>query len=851
MAPKATPKKQAPTPTAKAPEDAAATIRESSTATEKTVAPATAASTLGYENSSLLMPKETRQAMKDGTPKAAPPAKAGGSVDAAFGTSATHATGQLSEAGPQTTKEPSKSIVKGVDPEAPPSAMERLAQFGSALYSAPQAKADPPKAKAAAKPAGGAAATETPKAGNAAPPAPAKAAATQKPGALKGPLAAAAGVTPSQAIADVVSMKPQVAEAAFAKTAPAIRVDGLMTKPQGPMFNASQSSPVQANGVSGAAQGYAAMAAPMLDRVDPLRQIPREGPATVAVARAMEAAKATGEPAVTTGGKLPRATISKKYQIVLVTAELAPYSKTGGLGEALDGISVSLAALGHRVMVVTPRYDQYKDAWDTSFWSSVEIGGKSEPVHFFHAYKQKVDQVFVDHPCFLNCIDGMTGSKLYGPQFGEDFIDNQARFAYFCKAALVAIRQLPLGGFPYGEDVLVVANDWHAGLVPMFIEAERELSAGHWPKERTKVVSLTHNAVYQGRFELEEGLADILGVPQKLVDAITFKMPIQIGEFNKKVACVNHLAAGLVFADRALTVSPTYALEVSTIPEKGVELQDLFSARKCAGVVNGIKEGVSSLNETFLSKACITCGPFTTASLDAAKSEMKSAYLKNSTLSASKGPMLCFIGRLDVQKGYDLMLAALEEVLPELSMQVVIIGSGRADLVTATKKLEKTFPDKVAYEGWMGPERYGIIVGSDYTIFTSRWEPCGLVQMECMRLGTVPIVAPTGGLRDTVEDGVTGFWTDRVMTDECEVCEESVASIVKVLRRVVELHTTSPEKVSEMRKAAMATAAEYTWSNAALQYEALFEEVGVVDVLPSIQGTDGRTVTLQEDNMVC
>merc|ERR1719375_1831441 len=108
-------------------------------------------------------------------------------------------------------------------------------------------------------------------------------------------------------------------------------------------------------------------------------------------------------------GKLPKTGITKKYQIVLVTAELGPYSKTGGLGEAMDGLSVALAALGHRVMVVTPRYDQYEDAWDTSFWSTVKMGGKDESVHFFHAYKQKVDQVFVDHPCFLANVWGKTG----------------------------------------------------------------------------------------------------------------------------------------------------------------------------------------------------------------------------------------------------------------------------------------------------------------------------------------------------------------------------------------------------------------------------------------------------------
>jgi len=279
----------------------------------------------------------------------------------------------------------------------------------------------------------------------------------------------------------------------------------------------------------------------------------------------------------------------------------------------------------------------------------------------------------------------------------------------------------------------------------------------------------------------------------------------------------------------------------------GVELEKLFLARRCTGIINGVKEGVSARDEKFLKSASITCGPFTVATVDAAKAEMKRAYLSGASLSASKGPMVCFIGRLDVQKGYDLLLAALEEVLLDTEMQVVIVGAGRTDLTTQTKALAKQYPSKVCYEGWMGPERYAVLGACDYTLFPSRWEPCGLVQMECMRLGTVPVVAPTGGLKDTVEDGITGFWTDSLMTDECTLCEESVASIARVLRRMANSFVSSPKKVTEMRQAAMATSAEFTWSNAALQYEAVFEELGAVNVLP--QCAEGL-VTLQADAVV-
>merc|ERR1719428_1853051 len=383
----------------------------------------------------------------------------------------------------------------------------------------------------------------------------------------------------------------------------------------------------------------------------------------------------------------------------------------------------------------------------------------------------------------------------------------------------------------------------------MFIEADREMSAGNWPRSRTKVISLTHNAVYQGRFKLEPGLADVLGVSEKFVKNITFNMPLLIGP-NKKEATVNALGASLVYCDRALTVSPTYAAEISTLPEKGVELQDLYLAKECTGIVNGVKEAISPLNEVFLKKGRITCGPFTAETADKAKAEMKKTYRSLSGLPASSGPMLCFIGRLDVQKGYDLLIAALEELLPTTEMQVIIIGTGRPDLVMRTKALAKEFPAKLCFEGWMGPERYAVLTASDYTIFFSRWEPCGLVQMECMRLGTVPIVAPTGGLKDTVEDGFTGFWTDMPMSDENEVDKASVASIAKVLRKVSEVYTSNPQKVSEMRKAAMTAAAQFTWTNAALQYETLFEELGAIDVLPRVASVEGSTVTLQEDNVV-
>ncbi|KAK4802024.1 hypothetical protein SAY86_000227 [Trapa natans] len=166
----------------------------------------------------------------------------------------------------------------------------------------------------------------------------------------------------------------------------------------------------------------------------------------------------------------------KGMPIIFVGAEVGPWSKTGGLGDVLGGLPPALAARGHRVMTISPRYDQYKDAWDTSVLVEVPVGNSVETVRFFHCYKRGVDRVFVDHPLFLEKVWGETGSKIYGPRVGLDYKDNQLRFSLLCLAALEAPRVLNLisnkdFSGPYGEDVVFVANDWHTALLPCYMKS--------------------------------------------------------------------------------------------------------------------------------------------------------------------------------------------------------------------------------------------------------------------------------------------------------------------------------------------------------------------------------------------
>ncbi|PKI53912.1 hypothetical protein CRG98_025706, partial [Punica granatum] len=157
--------------------------------------------------------------------------------------------------------------------------------------------------------------------------------------------------------------------------------------------------------------------------------------------------------------------------LVFAGAEVGPWSKTGGLGDVLGGLPSAMAAIGHRVMTIAPRYDQYKDSWDTEVIAQVKVGDRIETVRFFHCYKRGVDRVFIDHPMFLE------------------------------KAALEAPRILNLHNKffsgPYGEDVVFIANDWHTALLPCYLKSMYKPRGMY---KSAKVAFCIHNIAYQGRF---------------------------------------------------------------------------------------------------------------------------------------------------------------------------------------------------------------------------------------------------------------------------------------------------------------------------------------------------------------
>jgi len=507
--------------------------------------------------------------------------------------------------------------------------------------------------------------------------------------------------------------------------------------------------------------------------------------------------------------------------IVFVSAEVAPWSKTGGLGDVISGLPVELAKRGHRVMTVAPRYDQYSDAWDTS----VVLDILGEKVGFFHSKKKGVDRVFIDHPIFLAKVWGKTGSKLYGKTSGADFVDNEKRFRIFCEAAIEAARCLP---FSYGEGVTFVANDWHSALVPVLLKDVYQPS-GQFTD--AKVAFCIHNIAFQGRFwpeswdalhlpeiskekfEFEDGYSKVFSemTPADEAEA-AMKESTELG---KTFAKLNWMQAGFMSADKNLTVSPNYAEEVVGDASKGVELDGVIAASGgIEGIVNGMdNQDFNPITDKYLP---VKYGP---ASVMEGKQAAKQALQAEVGLEVDpEAPVIGFIGRLEEQKGVDILLAAIPEIVERApNCQIVILGTGKKKFEKMVKALD--LPNVIGVVKFSLPLAHHIFAGSDFMAIPSRFEPCGLIQLQAMSYGSVPIVSSTGGLVDTVKEGVTGFHIGALDADA--LTEADASAVAATVVRAVESYAT--EQYAQMSKKCIGQ--DLSWAEPAKKWEAMIEEM--------------------------
>nr|ACC86845.1 starch synthase IIb precursor [Sorghum bicolor] len=480
--------------------------------------------------------------------------------------------------------------------------------------------------------------------------------------------------------------------------------------------------------------------------------------------------------------------------VVVVASECAPFCKTGGLGDVVGALPKALARRGHRVMVVIPRYGEYAEARDLGVRKRYRVAGQDSEVTYFHSYIDGVDFVFIEAPPFRHRHNNI---------YGGERLDILKRMILFCKAAVEVPWYAPCGGTVYGDGNLVfIANDWHTALLPVYLKAYYRDSG---LMQYARSVLVIHNIAHQGRGPVDDFVN--FDLPEHYIDH--FKLYDNIGGDHSNV-----FAAGLKAADRVVTVSNGYLWELKT-SEGGWGLHGIINQNdwKLQGIVNGID--MSEWNpavDVHLHSDGYTNYTFET--LDTGKRQCKAALQRQLGLQVRDDvPLIGFIGRLDGQKGVDLIGDAIHWIAGQ-DVQLVMLGTGRPDLEDMLRRCEAEHNDKVrAWVGFSVPLAHRITAGADVLLMPSRFEPCGLNQLYAMAYGTVPVVHAVGGLRDTVapfdpfNDTGLGWTFDRAEANR----------MIDALHHCLNTYRNFKESWRGLQERGMAQ--DLSWDHAAVLYE--------------------------------
>ncbi len=330
-------------------------------------------------------------------------------------------------------------------------------------------------------------------------------------------------------------------------------------------------------------------------------------------------------------------------------------------------------------------------------------------------------------------------------------------------------------------------NDWPGGLTPAYMR---------WDSTRVPTVLTIHNIAYQGNFDAAQRHG--LGVPDAAFD-------INGVEFHGRVS---FLKAGGFYASHVTTVSPTYAKEITT-EKQGAGLHGLMRNRESqgqlSGIVNGINESWDPCSDPHLPHH------FDPDSLDG-KQHNSDAVRTDLCLRPSEGPLFGIVSRLVHQKGLDLVAEAANEIV-ENGGQIAILGLGDPEVEHMLSRTSRRHRDDIGLLiGFNEPMARRIVAGSDFTLMPSRFEPCGLTQMQAQRYGSLPIAHATGGLADTIDDGTTGFLFSNLSPD----------GLMSACHRAFDTYADDA-LLAEMRRTAMARS--FGWAGAAAEYEALYRRL--------------------------
>ena len=486
---------------------------------------------------------------------------------------------------------------------------------------------------------------------------------------------------------------------------------------------------------------------------------------------------------------------TEKLNILIVSAEVAPFAKTGGLADVAGALPRALAKLGHDVRVIMPCYRQVAEGpWDLKLAKGgLQLEGAGLPDDMPRSLQLResvmpgsaIPIYFVDQPQYFD------RERLYGP-LGEDYPDNGDRFVFFARAVLAALK-----GLAFLPDVIHL-NDWHTGFLPVYLRTTFRDDAFY---KRISTLFTVHNLAYQGLF------------PDWQFGRTGLDWNLYTAEGLEFYGQMNTMKGALLFSDKLNTVSPRYAEEIRT-PEFGCGLEGVLRGRSAdlSGIINGLDvEDWDPLTDKHLP---VTYGP---ESLEK-KAQVKAALKKELGLPDDDVPLVAMVTRLDNMKGLSLV-EEITDYIMHMDMQFILLGNGDPRFHESFQRLADTYPDKCAVQlKFDNGLAHRFEAAADIFLMPSRFEPCGLNQLISLRYGTVPVVRAVGGLADTVSefDPKTGKGNGFIFH------EYTSMGLFNALKRALEVYRNQAQWRQLQRQG---MAADFSWSASARKYEALYREL--------------------------
>jgi len=485
---------------------------------------------------------------------------------------------------------------------------------------------------------------------------------------------------------------------------------------------------------------------------------------------------------------------SKNPSVVFCCSEVAPFSKTGGLGDVCGTLPKALAKLGIDIRVFSPLYKcvrEHAKLEDTGITVRIPIGLNVAEARVYSSLlpDSNVPVYFFENDHYYN------RNGLYGDGY-NDYRDNCERYTFFCRSVLEAIE--PLGLSPD----IIHCNDWQTGLIPVYLsKIYRHVSEQY----RAKSIMTLHNINYQGNFWHLD--VPLLGLGWDIFNWREL-------ESN---GMISFLKGGIVFSDAINTVSPAYATEIQDHKmANGLGSVLINRSKDLFGILNGI-----DTREWDPAKDSHIAANYSVGKLKG-KGPCKSALQKKLGLVQSPDrPIVAIVSRLADEKGIELITSGFHALMG-MGIQFVVLGSGDPYYHWTFDSLLKDYPDRMAVHiGFNEELAHNIYAGADIFLMPSRIEACGLSQLYCFRYGVAPVARGTGGLLDTVinyngdnlDNGeANGFTFDDYTTD----------ALCSTVRRALDLYSNKVKWRKLMRNGMRR---DFSWDSSAREYAKFYNKV--------------------------